>query len=631
MLVPDRRAPWPRGPHRDGEARYAAPVRRSLLALFFLAGCSSSPVETPPTCADDATSRGLDVSGRCLRLTSARVLRGGAWSDLALADVKVRALDGGGVALRAVAQAPAEAFELTVKGALGSAIQQQGYQSWSFSGAAQIPAEVPLGDDGALAAKAAFTGDPLDEVAGVSYGAALIGDPGGAGVALAASNAAAATTAFAATGPGEPVITVLHGATREPLPASGGEVSTPEILITAADRSSDALTALAQALAAARPDGTRTPRRPVGGWYSWNQLFSGVTEGDIAAHVDLVAAELAPHGLPLVEIDDGWEVAWGDWRAGARFPAGMAAAASGITAKGLVAGLWLAPFLVDVTSEAAASADPALFVRGPDGAPLQHKPSGSNKRYYVLDGTNPASMDLAAQPIAALAAQGFTYFKLDFLYAGALPGARHDAMATGIEALHRGLDQLRAAMGESATFNACGAPIFPLLGHADSLRMGSDTAFAGVGLNWTDVAFAARSTAARAFLAEEVWLDGDQAQLRAPYSADEARASAVVAALSGPAYALGDDLRTLPADRLALALAPDVLDLAAAAAPAAPVDPLDAPAEDIVRSPVLDAILHPGSTGAPPPAKLTMKGGSGALYTLTFAWTDTHAVTVTKK
>jgi alpha-galactosidase len=309
----------------------------------------------------------------------------------------------------------------------------------------------------------------------------------------------------------------------------------------------------------------------------------------------------------------------------------MDGAAAKITGEGLTAGVWLAPFLVDVDSAAAAAADPALFVQGPDGTPLQHKPSGSNKRYFVLDGTNPASMALAAQPIADLAAQGFTFFKLDFLYAGALPGRRHDATATGVEALHRGLDRLRAAMGEGATFNACGAPIFPLLGHADSLRIGSDTAYAGLGLNWTDVAFAARSTAARAFLAGEVWLDGDQTQVRAPYTIDEAKASARVAALSGPAYALGDDLRTLPGDRLALALDPEVLDLAAADAPATPDDPLDAPADDVVHSPVLDAILHPGSTGAPPPARFTMKGKSGAIYALTFSWTDAHGVTVTKK
>jgi alpha-galactosidase len=301
-----------------------------------------------------------------------------------------------------------------------------------------------------------------------------------------------------------------------------------------------------------------------------------------------------------------------------------------ITQKGLQAGVWLAPFLVDVTSDAAKGADPALFVQGPDGKPIQHKPTGSLKLYYVLDGTNPDSMKLVTAPIATLAANGFSFFKLDFLYAGAIPGTRKDKTATGTQALHAGLVALRTAMGEGSTFNACGAPTFPLLGHADSMRIGSDTAYAAASLNWGDVVFAARNTAARSFLGKLVWLDGDQTQVREPYTLEEARASAFVAALSGPAYALGDDLRTLPAERLALALDPQVLDLAGADAPAVPADPLETPAESIVTSPVLDAIANPGSTGAPPPTKFTMKGKSGATYTLSFGWTDVHSVTVAK-
>jgi alpha-galactosidase len=602
-----------------------------LLLALALAGCSSQAVETPPSCLDDATTRALAVGGQCLRLTSARVRSGGAWKALALVDVKVRTIDAGAVALGAQAAAPAEAFELVITGAHGSAIQQQGYQSWSFSGAVQIPDSVPLDADGAIAGVAAATGDPLDEVPGVSYGAALVGDPGGAGVAIAAASSAVATTVVAATGAGgEPTITVLYGAAREPLPGDGGAVHASEIVVAAAARSFDALAPIAAEIERALPGPARSPRRPIGGWYSWNQLFDKVTEDDITAHVDLVAAKLAPSGLPLLEIDDGWEMAWGDWKANDKFPAGMDGAAKSITSKGLTAGVWLAPFLVDVTSEAAKSADPGLFVQGPDGAPLQHRPSGSDRVYLVLDGTNPESMSLVMKPIASLVSSGFTYFKLDYLYAGALPGKRHDPASTGVGALHQGLDLVRTAMGPGATLNACGAPIFPLLGHADSMRIGSDTAFSGLSLGWSAVVFAARNTAARSFLGKLVWLDGDQAQVRAPYTEDEARASATVAALSGPAYALGDDLRALPADRLAIALDAAVLDLAGARAPAIPIDPLESPAEAIVASPVVDTITHPGSTGAPPPAGYTMTGKSGAKYTLTFDWTVAHAVKVTK-
>ena len=616
---------------------YAGPVRLTslpvLLAFALLTGCGSSAADPPATCQDDSASRALSVGGQCLRLTSARALHDGSWQAIELGEVKVRVIDppgAGAVALAVSAPAPVEAFELSIEGARGSAMVQQGYQSWSFSGAVKIPDEVPLGADGSLAAKAAFTGDPLDEARGVSYGAALLGDPGKVAVAVAASSSRWATTAIAATGAGEPIITVLHGAARESLPADEGVVASAEIVIAAAEHANDALSVVAAEIQRALPEGARSPARPVGGWYSWNELFAEVTEGDIVEHADILAEKLLPVGLPLLEIDDGWEVAWGDWRANDKFPSGMDGVAQAITAKGLAAGVWLAPFLVDVTSEVAKSADPALFVRGSDGLPIEHKPSGSNKRYHVLDGTNPASMKLATDPILALASQGYGFFKLDFLYAGALPGARLDPAATGVSALHRGLDRLREAMGEGATLNACGAPVFPLLGHADSLRIGSDTAFAGLSLTWSDVAFAARSTAARAFLAPLTWLDGDQTQLRSPYSDAEARASAFVAALSGPAYALGDDLRALPPDRLALALAPEVLDLARARGPATPVDPLQSPADEIVASPVIDALQNLGSTGAPPPREYRMVGGSGAEYTLTFSWTEDHAVTVSK-
>jgi alpha-galactosidase len=617
------------------------PLSRSLALAFVAAlphagGCSSSASPSAPPCVDDAASRAFALGGQCLRLTSARVRSGGSWKALALSDVKVRTISPSAIALSASAPAPAEAFELTLSGASGHAIQQQGYQSWSYSGATRIPASVPRDADGSIATKAAATGDPLDEAAGVSYGAALIGEPGGRAIAIGAASSIVATTAIAAAdadGRGPPTLTALYGAAREPLPPDGGAtgastVTMGELVIAASDRPNDALGTLADEQRKALPSGARVAKRPPGGWYTWNELFDKVTEADVTAHVDLVAAKLLPKGLPLLEIDDGWEVAWGDWKANTKFPAGMDGAGKAITQKGLQAGVWLAPFLVDVTSAVAKTADPALFVQGADGKPIQHKPTGSLKLYYVLDGTNPDSMKLAAEPIAALANGGFTFFKLDFLYAGAIPGTRKDKSATGTQALRAGLVELRKAMGDGAVFNACGAPIFPLLGLADSMRIGSDTAYAAASLNWGDLVFAARSTAARAYLAPMVWLDGDQTQVRDPYSLDEARVSAFVAALSGPAYALGDDLRTLPAERLALALDPTVLDLAGGDAAALPVDPLESPADSIVTSPVLDAIANPGSTGAPPPSRFTMRGKSGTVRTLRFAWTDVHSVQV---
>lgn len=69
-------------------------------------------------------------------------------------------------------------------------------------------------------------------------------------------------------------------------------------------------------------------------------------------------------------------------------------------------------------------------------------------------------------------AWGYDYAKLDFLYAGALPGKRRQDMPREA-AYRRGLEVIREALGE-AYFLTCGAPILPSLGLCDGLRVGPD-------------------------------------------------------------------------------------------------------------------------------------------------------------
>jgi alpha-galactosidase len=611
----------------------------ALLVVSALSGCSS---EGPPSqdaggsaCTPGPTADGtvLAIGDECLTLRSVRARTGGAWQAVPAADVTVTTLDASTVTIGARARA-AEAFEVTLGGARGAAIVQQGYQSWGFAGAVKVPASVPLGDDGALEGKAASTGSPLDEIAGVSYGAGLVGDPGGGGLAVASTSSAVASTAIAATraeGASATTITVVYGVAREPLPAdASGLVTMPPVVLAASAHANDALARAAERIRAGLGASTHAGHRPPGGWFSWNELFADVDEKGVRANLDVVAQKLAPRGMTLVEIDDGWEGPWGDWTANAKFPSGMDGVAKAMTDRDLVPGVWLAPFLVDTTSEAAKHTDASLFVRDAHGQPLRHQPDGSQHQYFVLDGTNPAAMEVVAKPIRDLRTAGYRFFKLDYLYAGALHGARKDAAATGVEALRRGLATLRAAMGEDAVFNACGAPIFPVLGLPDSLRVGTDTAYAAVSLAWADVAFAARSLAARGFLWSMVAPDADQAQLRAPYTLAEGKAAAAVAAMAGPAYSLGDDLTKLPADRLDAALAPELIDLAGAAAPALPDDPLEGPVDAVVVAPLVDTITSGGGTGAPPPTHFTGTGKSGTVYHLSFDWGDGRSVAITQ-
>jgi alpha-galactosidase len=211
--------------------------------------------------------------------------------------------------------------------------------------------------------------------------------------------------------------------------------------------------------------GKPTPRV----WCSWYSLYGAIHEGLL----DRVFAGL--DGLPfdVLQIDDGWEVKVGDWEANEKFPSGMQALAANIRASGRTAGLWLAPLLVVPSSN--------LFHQHRDW--LLRDANGKlvsaghlwGEALYTLDTTHPKALAWLAALMKKVRAWGFDYLKLDFLYAGALPGKRHVDMPR--EAAYRqGLQAMREAMGADAYFLACGAPILPSLGLCDALRIGPDVA-----------------------------------------------------------------------------------------------------------------------------------------------------------
>lgn len=602
-------------------------VAAFMVLTAALLGCGDDNECTLSETADGSYT--LPVGDRCLRDVSAGARVAGAWS--AGAKIDVVAIDDGGYELQLSVAGAAEGFELTLPDVIADRMLHQGYQSWSFTGNTMIPRSIPMDDDGAPQMQAARTGDPIDEAPGVAYYATLFrAGTDGDVLIVAALSADVAATGIAATtdGQGNTAITVLYGPQRETLPTDGqGDSRSETLYLGWAPTPEQAMDKLRARLVAARANSGFSPKRPPGGWFSWNERFADIDEAFITDHAAVVGTVLAPLGMPLVEVDDGWERQWGDWTANANFPNGMEAVAADITGRGLVAGIWLAPFLVDVRA-AAAQSDPSLFVSGPDGNPLIHVRSGSTRQYYVLDGTNPDSMAIVTDEIARLAAAGFTLFKLDFLYAGVLRGGR-SADVTGIQAMREGLQRIRDAAGPNAIINACGAPTLPVIGIADSLRIGPDTAFEGFDLNWSAIAAAARNLATRAHLFPLVWLDADQAQLRPPYTTDEARAAALTAALAGPAYALGDDLTTLDSVRLALATDSMVLDIAATTEAPQPQGLMDQVGDETPASPVIEAFRYFEGYAVAPPARFRIRGASGTEYEVAFDWADGHSVTVT--
>ncbi|MDH6584880.1 alpha-galactosidase [Streptomyces sp. SAI-133] len=217
--------------------------------------------------------------------------------------------------------------------------------------------------------------------------------------------------------------------------------------------------------------GVEAPRPAPTVWCSWYEYFTNVTEDDI--HENLRAMDTLDLPVDVVQIDDGYQKALGDWLTlSGRFRS-RAGIADAIRARGRRAGIWTAPFLVDPASDLAAE-HPDWLVEDLDGGFL-HAGRNWGHDLCVLDTTHPAAAEYLASVFRTLVAEGYDYFKVDFLYAGALEGVRHSS-ADALTAYRSGIGLIREAIGEDAYLLGCGAPVLPSIGLFDAMRVSPDTA-----------------------------------------------------------------------------------------------------------------------------------------------------------
>lgn len=225
-----------------------------------------------------------------------------------------------------------------------------------------------------------------------------------------------------------------------------------------------------------------------GGYASWYNHYTDIDEKILGADLEAIAANgnlvnelLLKKGRPAIfQIDDGWEVAIGDWKPHPdKFPSGMKRMAERIAMHGLVPGLWLAPFLV-MPSSPIAREHPEWIFRDSRGNPVI---AGWNPKW----GGNFWCLDLSSRDVRrylddlltmVIDEWGYRYLKLDFLYAGMLRGTpaeggavwKHYSAVMDLIARHN-----HAADGSPVAFLSCGAPIESTACAMPLMRSGADT------------------------------------------------------------------------------------------------------------------------------------------------------------
>jgi alpha-galactosidase len=312
------------------------------------------------------------------------------------------------------------------------------------------------------------------------------------------------------------------------------------------------------------------------GWCTWYHFFHDVTEADVLRNLEALEAAREEIPVSVVQIDDGYQRAIGDWlETNEKFPRGIAPLAQEIRAAGFEAGLWTAPFNV-VAASRVFETHPEWLLRDADGLfrGLLHPEWTPDAMVYVLDASLEAVRDHLESTFRELVGMGFTYQKLDFLYSQAMRSIGADPHLSRAERLRAGLEAIRRGCGDEAFLLGCGCPLGPAVGIVDGMRIGPDVApswetdaptrIPGAEPTQPSTKSAVRNVLNRMWMHRRLWQNDPDclmartegtnlSRIEAATLAHSVAASGGMAIFSDDVPLLGDDSRKLVADTLDLA------------------------------------------------------------------------------
>lgn len=319
-----------------------------------------------------------------------------------------------------------------------------------------------------------------------------------------------------------------------------------------------------------RRAGARVSRPFVAGWCSWYFAFHDVCEDDVRRNLDALVAARDEIPIEIVQLDDGYQRAVGDWRdTNEKFPRGLAPLAREIREAGFVPGLWTAPFCVAPESDLFSKrAGWLLQASGRPFVSMLHPQWSGEGAIHALDASRPEVALHLESLFRELVEMGFLYHKLDFLFVQAHAAEAWDPQVGRAARLRRGLAAIRAGVGEEAFLLGCGCPLGAAVGVVDGMRIGPDVAprwqadpaqvIPGIEATLPSTRGALRSTLTRAWMHRRLWQnDPDCLLVRSQstgLSRSEREALATGIAATGGSCVFSDDLSQLvEADRELLA------------------------------------------------------------------------------
>lgn len=204
------------------------------------------------------------------------------------------------------------------------------------------------------------------------------------------------------------------------------------------------------------------------GYTSWYNYFQKIDESIILR--DLEGLTRVKQSANIFQIDDGYETFVGDWLdPSPKFPRGMKYVADRIHEKGLLAGIWLAPFNAQKVSRIANEHPEWLITDNQTGKPLLGCAGWGGA--YTLDIYNAEARAYIKNVFdVVLNDWGYDMVKLDFLYSQCMQ-PRYGKSRGMI--MCEAMEFLRECVGDKLILG-CGVPLGAAFGYVDACRISCD-------------------------------------------------------------------------------------------------------------------------------------------------------------
>lgn len=201
------------------------------------------------------------------------------------------------------------------------------------------------------------------------------------------------------------------------------------------------------------------------GYTSWYNHYQNISESILLSDLEALQGK-----FNLFQIDDGYQAYIGDWLDINldKLPNGLMPIKQRIEDKKMIPGIWLAPFVCEKKSRVYRE-HPEWVAKDPQGRVIM---GGSNwSGFMVLDLELEAVRNHIKKALQTMRnTYGFKFFKLDFLYAAALPSRPHQTRA---QAMHQAMLFIRECLPD-AYILGCGMPLSSGFGLVDYCRIGPD-------------------------------------------------------------------------------------------------------------------------------------------------------------